>query len=150
MPRFIASAIVALALLASGGTAAAQQPTPGVAQEVLARGRADQADAVNGPADVYIGSIQLLPGVSYVGWHTHPGPVWVVVSVGELAVYGPDGCRTAYAAGSAYLAEPATTYDLRNEGTEPAVLFFSGVIPAGQPATVQAKAPVATCGGSAS
>jgi hypothetical protein len=147
MPRFIASALVALAVLASADTAAAQQPTPGVAQEVLARGRADEADAVNGPADVYIGSIQLLPGVSYAGWHSHPGPVWVVVTLGELAVYGPDNCRTAYAAGSAYLAQPAAAYDLRNEGSEPVVLFFSGVIPAGQPATVQAAAPATTCAG---
>src|SRR5712691_3429741 len=98
---------VVVALVVTTATASAQQ-TPGVAQEVLARGRADQADAVDGPADVYIGSIQLLPGISYAGWHSHPGPVWVVVSVGNLAVYGPDNCRTAYTAGSAYLAEPST------------------------------------------
>jgi hypothetical protein len=145
--RSIAGPIAAvLALVVTTAMASAQQ-TPGVAQEVIARGRADQAAAGDGPADVYIGSIQLLPGVSYAGWHSHPGPVWVVVSVGELAVYGPDNCRTAYTPGSAYLAEAATSYDLRNEGTEPTVLFFSGVIPAGQPPTVRATAPAATCGG---
>src|SRR5437660_4146937 len=87
--RSIAGPIAAvLALVVTTSIASAQQ-TPGVAQEVLASGRADQAAAVGGPADVYIGSIQLVPGVSYAGWHSHPGPVWVVVSVGELAVYGP-------------------------------------------------------------
>ena len=130
---------------------AAQQPTPQppippVAQELLARGHTDQADEVGGPADVYIGSIQLLPGASYAGWHTHPGPVWVVVNTGELTVYGPDNCPTVYAAGSAYLAQPDTIYDLRNEGSDPTLLFFSGVIPAGQPPTAPASAPTTTCG----
>ena len=37
--------------------------------------------------------------------------------------------------------------DLRNEGAQLTVLFFSGVIPAGQPPTIQASAPTATCGG---
>ncbi len=149
MPPFrsIAGPIAAVFALVVTTTTVSAQQTPGVAQEVLARGRADQAAAVDGPADVYIGSIQLLPGVSYAGWHSHPGPVWVVVTVGDLAVYGPDNCRTAYTAGSAYLAETATPYDLRNEGTEPTVLFFSGVIPAGQPPTIQAAAPTAVCGG---
>src|SRR5919204_2119877 len=129
--RFATAAFIVLALAGSVGTTWAQQTTPGVAQEVLGRGRAEQAEAVGGPADVYVGSIQLLPGASYAGWHTHPGPVWVIVSVGKLAVYGPDSCRTAYPAGSAYLAQPDTAYDLRNEGVSPTVLFFSGVIPAG-------------------
>ena len=143
--RVAVPALAAVVLAASVSTVSGQQPTPGVAQEVLARGHADQADVVDGPADVYIGSIQLLPGASYAGWHTHPGPVWVVVTTGELAVYGPDTCKTVYAAGAAYLAEPATTYDLRNESTEPTVLFFSGVIPAGQPPTAQAAAPATSC-----
>ena len=143
--RLVVPALAALVLAASVSTVSGQQPTPGVAQEVLARGHADQADVVDGAADVYIGSVQLLPGASYAGWHTHPGPVWVVVSTGELAVYGPDTCKTVYAAGSAYLAEPDTTYDLRNESTAPTVLFFSGVIPAGQPPTVPATAPATTC-----
>jgi hypothetical protein len=71
----------------------------------------------------------------------------VVVNAGELAVYGPDGCRTVQPAGTAYLAEADTAYDLRNESSQPTVLLFSGVIPAGQPPTVQAPAPSATCGG---
>jgi hypothetical protein len=141
----VVPALAALLLATSVSTVWGQQATPGVAQEVLARGHADQADVVDGPADVYIGSVQLLPGTSYAGWHSHPGPVWVVVSTGELAVYGPDTCKTVYAAGSAYLAEPDTTYDLRNESTAPTVLFFSGVIPAGQPPTVPATAPATTC-----
>jgi quercetin dioxygenase-like cupin family protein len=143
--RWVPVALAALALIGSAVAVSAQQQPSGVAQEVLARGRAADAEAVNGPADVYIGSIQLLPGATYAGWHTHPGPVWVVVTAGDLAVYGPDGCRTTQPTGSAYLAEPDTAYDLRNEGTQPTVLFFSGVIPAGQPPTIQAAAPAA-CG----
>jgi Cupin domain len=125
------------------GTVYAQ--LPGVSQEVIARGRLAYSDAVGGPADVYVGTIRIDPGSTYGGWHTHPGVVWVVVSSGDLAVYGPDGCRSAYTAGSAYVAEADTLYDLRNESGAPVELAFAGVIRAGQPATVFAEAPAAKC-----
>jgi hypothetical protein len=143
--RHVSAALAALFLVASVSTASGQQATPGWPRRSSPGGHTDQADAVDGSANVYIGSIQLLPGASYAGWHTHPGPVRVVVSTGELAVSGPDSCKSVYAAGSAYLAEPATTYDLRNESTAPTALFFSSVIPAGQPPTVQAAAPTTPC-----
>ena len=137
---------VLLLALAAAPAAAAQATDPGVTQEVLARGTVEYAAAVDGPATVYIGSVELAPGSRYGDWHTHPGPVWVVVTSGELALYGPDGCRGSYPAGAAYLAEPNTLYDLRNETTEPLRLYFSGIIPAGQPPTLPASPP-AECPG---
>jgi quercetin dioxygenase-like cupin family protein len=94
---------------------------------------------------VYIGTIDVGPGASYAGWHTHPGPVWVVIVSGQLALYGPDACKTVYDEGSAYLAEPNTTYDLENESDAPLQLQFAGVIPKGQRPTVPAHAPTAPC-----
>lgn len=119
----------------------------GVTQQVFARGTMDYSAAVDGPAEVYVGAIRIEPGSSYGGWHTHPGPVWVVVSNSELAVYGPGGCRTTYPAGYAYLAEPDTPYDLRNETMEPLELVFAGVIRAGQRPTLPALDPMAACDG---
>jgi quercetin dioxygenase-like cupin family protein len=133
-----------LSLALASGVAYAQ--IPGVSQEVTATGRLDHVNPiVGGPTDVYVGTIGMEPGTTYGGWHTHPGPVVVVITAGELALYGPDQCRTAYPAGSAYVALPDTLYDLRNEGPEALQLTFTGLIPAGQAATVFGAAPAATC-----
>jgi hypothetical protein len=138
--------IAALGLwLGTASLAAAQAANTGVTTQILAQGDIDYSDAVAGAATVYIGTIDMAPGTSYAGWHTHPGPVWVVVSTGELAVYGPDGCRTSYGQGTAYLAEPRTLYDLRNESDQPLQLSFAGVIPSGQRPTIPAPGPAPSC-----
>jgi quercetin dioxygenase-like cupin family protein len=139
-------AAFALWLVAASG-AAAEPANQDVTTQVTAQGDIDDSDAVGGPATIYIGTIDISPGASYAGWHTHPGPVWVVIVGGQLAVYGPDGCRTEYNSGSAYLAEPNTTYDLENESDAPLQLQFAGVIPKGQRPTIPAPAPSATCPG---
>jgi quercetin dioxygenase-like cupin family protein len=80
-------------------------------------------------------------GVS--GWHSHPGPVIVVVSAGALTVYDASdpNCRsTVYPAGTAFI-EGTTVHDVRNEGTvdaEAGDLFF---IPAGGARRIEADAP---------
>jgi quercetin dioxygenase-like cupin family protein len=131
--------------LTTAGGVAAQATNPGVTTQIAAQGDLDYSDSVGGPATVYIGTIDMEPGTSYAGWHTHPGPIWVVVTNGELALYGPDGCRTSYAPGTAYLGEPQTLYELRNETDQPLQLSFAGVIPTGQRPTIPARAPSASC-----
>ncbi len=138
--RVLPLTFLSMALL----TTPAHAQLPGVTQDVTARGRMDYAEAVGGPADVYMGTIQIEPGATYGGWHTHPGPVWVVVTSGELSVWGPDGCRTTYPAGAAYLATPDTLYNLSNDGGDPATISFAGVIPAEQPPTVFTNRPPST------
>jgi quercetin dioxygenase-like cupin family protein len=135
----VIAALLILALPASSAFAQA------VNTDVVARGDLDYSDATGGPATVYIGSIDMAPGSSYGGWHIHPGPVWVVVTAGQLAVYGPDGCRTEYGASAAYLAEANVLYDLRNETDQPLQLHFAGVIPAGQRPTIPMPGQIPTC-----
>jgi quercetin dioxygenase-like cupin family protein len=141
LPRSLALAICLVALTATGVFAQAT----GVTTDVLARGDLDYSDQTGGPATVYIGVIEMARGTSYAGWHTHPGPVWVVVTSGQLAVYGPDGCRTEYASGAAYLAQADTLYDLRNETDQPVRLEFAGVIPAGEAPTIPMPGQSPTC-----
>src|SRR5258707_12191209 len=107
-------------LLTTVSGVAAQATSSGVTTQILSQGDIDFSDAVGGPATVYIGSIDMPPGTTYAGWHTHPGPVWVVVRSGELALYGPDGGRTSYAEGMAYLAQPQTAYHLPKGTGQPA------------------------------
>jgi quercetin dioxygenase-like cupin family protein len=127
-------------------TSAASAQTGGVQQELIARGYAEYAEEVEGPADLYLGLIRMEPGARYGGWHAHPGTIWLVVRAGELAVYGPDGCRTVYGPGSAYASVPNAAYDLWNEGPIAVEIAFSGVIRAGEPATVPVDPPAEDCG----
>lgn len=139
--RFVA--LVLLAIGVSLGIAHAQ--IPGVAQELIARGRTDHSDEVGGPADVSVASIKMEPGSRYGDWHTHPGPVWVIVTAGALAVYGPDNCRTEYRAGSAYLAQADTAYDIRNESDSETDLIVSGVTRVGEAGTQPTSPPATAC-----
>jgi quercetin dioxygenase-like cupin family protein len=76
-------------------------PSGATAQEI-ARGQVDYTEVVGGPTDVIMLRVRLEPGASQ-GWHTHPGPVWVVVTSGEVSAYRQDGCSRAYTPGEAFL-----------------------------------------------
>src|SRR5437764_9562543 len=92
------TSIVGLTLFV--GVAHAQ--LPGLTNQLLGRGEADYAAAVGGPADIALARVTLDPG-SRSGWHSHPGPGWVIVTAGELSIYHADGCRSLYPSGAAFL-----------------------------------------------
>ena len=64
-------------------------------------------------------------------WHYHPGDLWVIVLSGELTE--ERGCGTTpvvYRAGSAFHEPAGIVHQVTNTGTVPAVIIFSGVLPA--------------------
>ena len=73
-----------------------------------------------GPRDMLVTSITVDPGGSF-GWHSHPGPVLVVVGRGTLAVYeshhGSHCVRTTVTAGQAFVESAAHVHLARNEGS---------------------------------
>ena len=126
----------------AGGIARAQ--AEGVTSQVLARGRADYAEALGGPAEVITGQVTVAPGTT-IPWHTHPGPVTAVINKGELSIYGADGCKTVFAAGDAALVALGTVHFERNEGAEPVEFVATYVVPPGSPLRVDAPPSTATC-----
>ena len=141
-----------LALAVSAGTALA---TPGVgitSSPVLARGTNQTAQVVAGAAntDVVTTQLTLAPGAT-TGWHSHPGPVTVVVTSGTVSFWRTPDCveRTLVAGDSVNLSDAViapgggTGLDLaRNQGTVPATVMLTHVnIPVGSSALLQ---PVAT------
>jgi quercetin dioxygenase-like cupin family protein len=83
------------------------------------------------------------PG-GYFGWHTHGGPVWVVVAAGTLSLYdGDDATCTAHtqSAGSAFLDPGDHVHNARNEGTVPVVVYATFLLSAGAPARIDAPVP---------
>ena len=125
--------VLAVALVPAGATA-----------QEIARGQVDYAEVVGGPTDVIMVLGRLEPGASQ-GWHTHPGPVWVVVTQGEVSMYGHDGCRRAYGPGTAFLEPPNRLVDLRNEGSQPAEFAVTQIVLSGVPARVNVDTPTPVC-----
>ena len=77
------------------------------------------------------------------GWHTHPGPVILVIKTGTLTVYDasdPTCTPKVYTAGTAFF-EGTTPHNVRNEGTvavEYGTVYF---VPAGGPTRIEADFP---------
>ena len=76
------------------------------------------------------GQVSFDPG-SGDPWHYHPGDLWVIVLSGELTE--ERGCGTAptvHRAGDAFHEPPGLIHQVTNTGSVPAVIIFSGVLPA--------------------
>jgi quercetin dioxygenase-like cupin family protein len=126
------------------GVDAAEAQQPEVQTEVRARGQTVYAPEVNGPAEVVVAIITLPPGSS-TGWHWHAGTVTAVVSQGQLTRYEHDGCSTLFATGSVILEVPDDVHEGRNETTDPVELVATYVTPIGEPLSLPAVGPSATC-----
>ena len=92
--------------------------------------------------DIQVRSAIALPG-SYSGWHTHPGPVILVIKTGTLTLYDasdPTCEPKVYPAGTAFF-EGTTTHNVKNEGAvtvEYATIFF---VPKNGPTRIEADFP---------
>ncbi len=81
----------------------------------------------------------------YTGWHSHPGPVFVVVKKGVLTVYTAPECRPqVYHAGEGFVEPtPEHVHTLRNEGTETAEFTATFILPVGVPRRTDEPQPTA-------
>jgi hypothetical protein len=96
-------------------------------------------------SDVIVNSSSLAPGGT-TGWHTHSGPVLVVVTSGVFTMYHADdpSCTPmAYPAGTTF-TERGGTKDIhigRNEGTVPLTWVATAIVGVGVPGRVDEPAP---------
>lgn len=87
------------------------------------------------PCDTVFQQGTINPGGS-TGWHTHPGPTFVSVAAGEGTLYhaGQAGCPGhKYAANTGFFQPSQDVHVLRNEGSEPLVIYAVYVLPRGTP-----------------
>ena len=72
------------------------------------------------PSEVVSTTVVIHPGTSK-GWHTHPGPGFVIVTAGTLTLYqvGSDGrcAHSTYSAGQGFVEGPGIVHIARNEGS---------------------------------
>jgi len=97
----------------------------------------------NGLSDARVVEFRVIPG-GHFGWHTHPGPVFVMVTAGTLTLYEADDPTTGvdYAAGTGFV-DPGGghVHDARNEGNTDVKLVAFFLTPQGTPIRIDAPAP---------
>lgn len=99
------------------------------------------------PCDVVQQKITYQPGGSS-GWHSHPGLVMVVVTSGTLTRYMRDCTKETFTIGQTAVELGADwIMTIRNEGSAPAEMLATLIVPAGTPnANLRIDQPApATC-----
>jgi quercetin dioxygenase-like cupin family protein len=88
---------------------------------------------IRGATDLYVLSNRIAPGGNF-GWHSHPGPSFVIIKSGTATVYlGADPrCRPhRYRAGSGFVDKGRAVHIVRNEGTIDLVTVVVSFTPRG-------------------
>ncbi len=88
---------------------------------------------IKGASDLHVLQNRIAPGGSF-GWHSHPGPSFVIIKSGTATVYlGADPkCRPhRYRAGSGFVDKGLATHIVRNEGVRDLVTVVVSFVPAG-------------------
>lgn len=142
-------AVIGVLVAVLVATPALSTPGSGVTSApVLARGSLEDMHKLrikSDLSDVVVQQITIAPG-GHTGWHSHPGPVLVVVTAGELTYYPADDqhCRPhTYSAGETFI-DPGrgNVHIARNEGTVPMVLYATYLdVPVGGAFRIDAADP---------
>ena len=93
--------------------------------------------------DVAVQRITIQPG-GHTGWHSHPGPVLVVVKTGALTFYETDCSSRTYTAGQAFVDQGGGHVHLaKNEGSAVLELWATYIVPGapGTPFRIDVPAP---------
>ena len=79
------------------------------------------------------------------GWHTHPGPVVVVVKNGALTEYHRNGCITVHPAGSVFFEKKDEVHRAINQTGGAVEVYVTFISPAGAPPLIPAVDPGGVC-----
>lgn len=102
--------------------------------DVSARmGRWGSKMSAKGPTDIWVLSNRIAPGGNF-GWHSHPGPSFVIIKSGTATVYfGADPSCTPhkFRAGSGFVDRGLERHIVRNEGKVDLVTVVVSFVPRG-------------------
>lgn len=99
---------------------------------------------VQGPSNVLQSLLVFQPGGD-TGWHTHPGPVVVVVKTGALTEYHSNGCITVHPAGSVFFESKDEVHRAVNQTGDVAVVYATFIFPTGTQPLIPANDPGGVC-----
>ena len=97
----------------------------------------------HGLSNIHINEVTVQPGGT-LGWHSHPGPSFVVVKSGTATAYQGDDptCTPRVIPAGSSLFEPANTVHIvRNEGSTPLVNVVVQIVPLGAPRRIDQADP---------
>ena len=140
-----AASAVALALGLIGSYTARGQVSP-LQIMALALGSSDENANlhVKGPSDVLQTLLVFQPGAG-TGWHTHPGPVVVIVKSGAITETHSNGCVTVHPAGSAFFEMKDEVHNAVNQTGGVAEVYATFLSPAGAQPLIPASDPGGVC-----
>ena len=141
-----AASAAALGLGLIGAYVARGQVMP-LAIMALAQGSSDDNTVqlhAKGPSDVLQTLLVFQPGAD-TGWHTHPGPVVVVVKSGALTEVHSNGCITVHPAGSAFFETKGEVHNAINQTAGVAEVYATFLSPAGAQPLIPASDPGGVC-----
>jgi len=98
----------------------------------------------NGPTDVLQAQLVFQPGGD-TGWHTHPGPVVVVVKSGALTEFHSNGCMTVHPAGSVFFESKDEVHRAVNSTGNVVEVFATFLSPTGSQPLIPASDPGGVC-----
>jgi quercetin dioxygenase-like cupin family protein len=138
-PVLPALAQPAHATLASGST------TELIARATLAGDYAAHVQGIKvkikGPVDVAVAHVTFQPGGT-VGWHSHPGATFAMVTRGTVTRIDARGCvRQRFGAGQVFVEEPNQVHVAFNQGSEVAETYVTFIVPVGAPLRIDQPAP---------
>jgi quercetin dioxygenase-like cupin family protein len=155
----LASFVVVVGIAVYAGTVLATPPT-GVTPTVYGVGKVSSfltsgkigawaaKMKIKGASDLYVLSNTIAPGGTF-GWHSHPGPSFVIVKSGTATFYlGADPtCRPhVVPAGSVFVDKGLAVHVVRNQGTVDLVTVVVSFVPRGATRRIDKPAP-ANCPG---
>lgn len=141
------TALVGLGAVATV-TVASATPSSGSASTVIGRAVVSEDIKINtseikvmtkDPVEVITQTVTFQPGGTS-GWHSHPGPVFVVVKTGTITVYDATCTPRRYSAGQGFVEGPEPAV-VRNEGTIVSENVATLLVPQGTPARTDAPSP---------
>jgi len=147
MPLAAIAAVAALAIVS--GSASATPPS-GTTTQLVARATFTSGYKVNvdgikvnikGPVDVAVVHVTFQPGGT-LGWHSHPGATFVMVTSGTVTRVNADGCTSEnVSAGQGFFEDPNAVHVAENKTAEPAETYVTFIVPAGAPLRIDEPAP---------
>lgn len=83
---------------------------------------------------------RITPG-GHTGWHSHPGPVFVMITAGTMTLEQSDGSVADYPTGTGFVEDARRVHIARNEGDVDLELDAFFLVPLGAPLRIDEPAP---------
>lgn len=85
-----------------------------------------------GPVDIVVAEVSF-PALASAGWHSHPGPIFVVIRTGTLSIWDETCVKRTYSAGDSFFeAGPKANMLVKNESpTTEATVVATFIVPVG-------------------